>query len=387
MTATGQSTIRCAIVRGGTSKGLFFHEDDLPAPGPRRDALLLRLMGSPDTLQIDGLGGSRPVTSKVAIISPSARDDADVEYTFAQVDIDRALVLWEGNCGNISAGVGPFAVDEGLVTAEEPVTRVRIHNTNTGALLVAEVPVSDGQAVVEGDFGIPGVPGTGAEIVMDWAGTVGATTGRLLPTGNAVDHITLESGQVVEVTVCDAGNPAAWVRADAVGLTGSELAEEIDGNAELLATARELRGKTAQLLGYTPDWRRAEEDSPGLPLIGFVSPAADYATSRGTTAGGGEMDLRVRLLFMNVLHPTIAGTASIALTAAARVRGSVAAAVCSPAMAATTFRIGHPAGVMTTRVAVADTGGPEPSFLRLGISRTARRIMTGTAYYPASALD
>src|SRR5262245_44560622 len=183
---TDQTGIRCVLMRGGTSKGLYFHEADLPGPGATRDELLLRIMGSPDVLQIDGLGGSRPITSKVAIISPSARRDADVDYTFAQVDIDRPVVGYGGNCGNISSGVGPFAIDEGLVAAIEPLTRVRIFNTNTGAMLVAEVPVADGHARVTGDVEIPGVPGSGAEIVMNWVATIGAKTGRLLPTGRAV---------------------------------------------------------------------------------------------------------------------------------------------------------------------------------------------------------
>jgi 2-methylaconitate cis-trans-isomerase PrpF len=155
MTLSEQTGIRCVLMRGGTSKGLYVHEADLPGPGPQRDAMLLRLMGSPDVLQIDGLGGSRPITSKVAIIAPSIHDHADVDYTFAQVEIDRAGVGYAGNCGNISSGVGPFAVDEGLVEALEPVTRVRIFNTNTQALIVAEVPVRDGRARVMGDLAIP----------------------------------------------------------------------------------------------------------------------------------------------------------------------------------------------------------------------------------------
>lgn len=181
--ARAQATVRLTLMRGGTSKGLYFHERDLPPAGPARDALLLRLMGSPDVLQIDGLGGSRPITSKIAIIAPPSRPDADVDYTFGQVDIGSPLVGWSGNCGNISSGVGPFAVDEGLVPAVDGTTVVRIHNTNTGRIILAHVPVVDGAAAVGGDTAIPGVPGTGAGILMDWSGTVGGRTGRLLPSG------------------------------------------------------------------------------------------------------------------------------------------------------------------------------------------------------------
>ena len=281
-------------MRGGTSKGLYLHEADLPAPGPRRDAVLLRLMGSPDVLQIDGLGGSGPITSKVAIIAPSARDDADVDYTFAQVEIDRPGVGYAGNCDNISSGVGPFAVDEGLVSPVEPVTRVRIFNTNTQALLVAEVPVRDGRARVTGDLALPGVPGTGAEIVMNWVATIGAKTGSLLPTGRVVDEITLENGSTVHATLCDAGNACVWVPAGELGRTCSELAREIDEDPGLLATVREIRGKAAVRMRLAAEWTRVESQSPGLPMVGLVAPPEGYRTLSGGEVLEKETDLRIR---------------------------------------------------------------------------------------------
>jgi 2-methylaconitate cis-trans-isomerase PrpF/quercetin dioxygenase-like cupin family protein len=253
---SGQEGVRCVIMRGGTSKGLYFHEADLPGPGPLRDRLLLRLMGPPDILQIDGLGGSRPITSKVAIIAPSQRDDADVDYTFVQVGIDSPVVGYGGNCGNISSGVGPFAIEEGLVAMIEPVTQVHIYNTNTGALLTAEVPVRDGRVQVEGHLAVPGVPGTGAEIVMNWAATVGAKTGRLLPTGQATEEIALETGLVVHATLCDAGNPCVWVPVPELGRTAGETPEQINDDLELLATVREIRGKAAVRMGLATDWAR-----------------------------------------------------------------------------------------------------------------------------------
>jgi 2-methylaconitate cis-trans-isomerase PrpF len=376
MTGSEQTGIRCVLMRGGTSKGLYFHEADLPGPGPRRDAVLLRLMGSPDILQIDGLGGSRPITSKAAIIAPSARDDADVDYTFAQVEIDRAGVGYAGNCGNISAGVGPFAVDEGLVEAVEPVTRVRIFNTNTGALIVAEVPVRDGRARVTGDLAIPGVPGTGAEIVMNWVATVGAKTGRLLPTGRAVDEITLESGRTVRATLCDAGNACVWVLAAELGRTGSELAAD----AGLIGIGREIRGQAAVRMGLATDWARVDEQSPGLPMVGLVAPAAEYRTLSGGSVEEKEMDLRVRLLFMNRLHESIAGSASICLAAASRIPGSVVEAVTAGRRPGELL-IGHPSGITPAKVE-ARSGPGGVSFDVLGFSRTARRLMDGTAYYP-----
>lgn len=380
MTGSEQAGIRCVLMRGGTSKGLYFHEADLPGPGPRRDAMLLRLMGSPDVLQIDGLGGSRPITSKVAIIAPSRRDHADVDYTFAQVEVDRAGVGYAGNCGNISSGVGPFAVDEGLVEAIEPMTRVRIFNTNTQALIVADVPVRHGRARVTGDLAIPGVPGTGAEIVMNWVATIGAKTGRLLPTGRAVDEITLETGGTVQATLCDAGNACVWVLATELGRTGSELADEINEDAGLIGMVREIRGKAAVRMGLATDWALVDEQSPGLPMVGLVAPPERYRTLSGGEVEEKQMDLRVRLLFMNRLHESIAGSGSICLAAASKIPGSVVEAVTAGRRPGELL-IGHSSGITPAKVD-AHSGPGGVTFDILGFSRTARRLMNGTAYYP-----
>ena len=382
-----QATIRVVMQRGGTSRGLYFHERDVPPPGPRRDKLLLRLMGSPDVVQIDGLGGSRPITSKIAILSRSQREDADVDYTFGQVEIDRDAVVYSANCGNISSGVGPFAVDEGMVAVQEGMTQVRIYNTNTRAVIVADVPVHNGKAKITGDYSVPGVPGTGAEIAMNWVGTVGARTGHLLPTGNPVDEIRLEDGRTIQATICEAANPCVWVLASDFGLDGSELVEAIDGNRALLDLAREVRGKAAVLFGFLKDWRRGEEESPSMPMIGFVSPPAAYTTLNGAEVQEGDMDLRVRLLFMNRLHESIAGTGSICLAAASRVKGSTVHEV-SCNRAGDVLLIGHPSGVTPTRVKGNPTN--EPPFVKfevLGFSRTSRRLMDCTAYYPSHTLD
>jgi len=379
---TEQRMVPLVIMRGGTSKGLYFRARHLPAPGTERDALLLRLMGSPDLLQIDGLGGSRPITSKAAIVAPSTRQDADVDYTFAQVDIDHPVVGYAGNCGNISSGVGPFAIDEGLVAPVEPTTTVRIYNTNTNALLIAEVPVRDGRAQVTGDFALPGVPGTGAEIVMNWVKTIGAKTGKLLPTGRAVDDITLEDGTDVPATLCDAGNPCAWVPADRIGCTGSELADEINENTTLIDTVREIRGKAAVLMGLAQHWDRVDDESPGLPMVGTVAEPAAYTTLSGGAVEDKEMDLRVRLIFMNRLHESIAGSASVCLAAASRIPGSTVAAVADERVDGELL-VGHPSGITPTKV-TAHTEGATTTFDVLGFSRTARRLMDGAAYYPAT---
>lgn len=386
-TDDGQRAIRIVIARGGTSRGLYLHERDLPPPGPQRDRLLARLMGSPDPLQIDGLGGSRPITSKVAIMAPSARHDADVDYTFAQVDIATADVGYQGNCGNISAGVGPFAVDEGLVEPLDGITEVRIFNTNTGKTLVAGVPVLGGRAAVKGDFAISGVPGTGAEITMNWVDTVGALTGKLLPTGSPIDLIALEDGGVIEASLFDAANPCVWVRACDFGLVGDERPQAINAQATLLARVREVRGKAAALFGFVDDWREADTLSAGLPMLGLLSRPISYCTISGEEVAADAMDLRVHLIFMGLLHESIAGTGSICLAAAARTPGSVAHALTRNSNASV-IQIGHPSGVTPARVSASAIA--EPPYVRfdeLGFSRTARRIMAGEAYYPSELLD
>src|SRR5216684_2581561 len=232
MTRVKDSSLQCTIMRGGTSKGLFFLEEDLPRDAQQRTECLLRAFGSPDVRQIDGLGGADPLTSKAAIIRKSATPGVDVEYTFGQVSLTEPFVDFSGNCGNISSAVGPFAIDKGLVPAVEPVTSVRIFNTNTKKMIVADVPVRDGRVVTQGTYKINGVPGTGAEIKMHFVDPGGAITGKLLPTGNVVDKIKMESGQTVDVSIVDAGNLAGFIRSEQVGLRGDELPAEIESRGD-----------------------------------------------------------------------------------------------------------------------------------------------------------
>lgn len=386
-----QITIPCVLMRGGTSKGLYFHEQDLPPAGADRDRLLKRAMGSPDVMQIDGLGGSRLVTSKVAIIRRSTRDDADIDYTFGQVDIGRDVIGYDGNCGNISAGVGPFAIDENLVDAVEPITTIRIYNTNTDKVLIARVPVSGGKARVLGNCAIAGVPGTGAEILMDYTNTVGAKTGRLLPSGHNSDQIMLESGVMLEATLCDAGNPCIFVAASALGLSGYELPETITANQPLIDTIAEIQAKVIQALGLCKDWRQALR-LPNLPLFVMVAAAGDYVDMNGEAQAAPGMDLSARLVFLGKCHESMAGTGSMCTAAASRVPGSVVNKILSTERSqASTLRIGHPLGIMEVSVET-DHAAPgaqtpaeppaEPRFTKLGFTRTARRLMQGALYLP-----
>src|SRR5216684_3256770 len=214
MPAVKESSIPCTVMRGGTSKALFFLASDVPADAQQRTDFLRRAFGSPDIRQVDGMGGADPLTSKTAIIRASNMPGVDVEYTFGQVSITEPFVDMSGNCGNISSAVGPFAIDKGLVPAVEPVTTVRIHNTNTKKMILAEVPVRAGKVVTQGAYAISGVPGAGAEIKMHFLDPGGAITGKLLPTGNSVDTLKLENGKTLEVSIVDAGNLAGFVRAD-----------------------------------------------------------------------------------------------------------------------------------------------------------------------------
>ena len=384
-----QVAVRCTILRGGTSKGVYLMEHDIPPPGPLRDRLLKCIMGSPDILQIDGLGGSRLITSKMAIIKRSDRPDADVDYTFAQVNPERDQIVYTSNCGNISAGVGPFAIDSGLVAATAPVTVVRIHNTNTGKILVAHVPVAGGRARVTGDCAIDGVPGTGAEIRMDYRGTVGAKTGSMLPTGNVTDTLSLEDGRGLVVTICDVANPCVFVRAGDVGLQGSELPDAFARNTTLLETIREIRGKAAERIGLTDDWRDVDRQSPSLPLFVAVSTPDAYPNLRGHTVDPTTVDLRARLVWYYKCHESMAGTGSICTAAASRIPGSVVHQVVgAEAAAKPRLRIGHPMGVMIVNVeaeAANVVGGV--TFKALGFSRTARRIMDGVVYIPRVRLN
>lgn len=371
-------------MRAGTSKGVFLRDVDLPRDKNERDKTILKIFGSPDIRQIDGLGGADPLTSKVAIIGPPSRPDADIDYTFGQVSYVAPTIDYSGNCGNISSGVAPFAIDEGLVNVKEPYTTVRVHNTNTNSILIQKVQVVNGKAKVLGDCKIAGVPGTGAEISIDFSQTAGAKTGKLLPTGNVKDKMQITNVGELEVSIVDAANPMVFVKSKDIGLTGIETPEEIDNNQEILCILEEIRAKAAQRIGMVEDWTQAKEKSPAFPMIAFVSPAADYKDfTTGKQILGEEVDFVSRLMFMQIMHKTYAGTGTICTGAAARIKGTVVNEVMLEKDMGNTsvLRIGHPAGVITIDVE-ADNEGGSWYLQKAAISRTARRIMDGYCYIP-----
>ncbi len=377
-----QNKTRVVIMRAGTSKGIFINESELPKDKEARTALILKIFGSPDIRQIDGLGGADPLTSKLAIIGPSTREDADVDYTFGQVSYVAPTIDYSGNCGNISSGVGPYAVDEGLVEITEPYTTVRVHNTNTGKLLVEKVKVANGKAVVKGDYAIAGVPGTGQKIEIDFSGTAGSKTGKLLPTGNVVDKMKVTEIGEVEVSLVDAANPMVFVKAEALGLTGIETPAQIDKDERMLEILEDIRSQAAILMGMATDKEDALKNSPAFPMVAFVSPAQSYNDfTTGKTIEESEVDFVSRLMFMQVIHKTYAGTGTICTGAAAKIEGTVVNQVMVEKEKGQemTIKIGHPAGVIDIDVA-AHKEENEWVLDKAAINRTARRVMDGYCY-------
>ena len=372
--------IRCAILRGGTSKAMFLMENDLPRDHAARDKVILKVFGSPDVRQIDGLGGADPLTSKLAIIGPSSRPDADVDYTFGQVSINKPYIDYSGNCGNISSAVGPFAIDEGLVRCQEGITTVRIHNTNTGKLIIADVPTIDGKAAVLGDCVCDGVPGTGAMIMLDYSDTTGAVTKKLLPTGNPVDVLDIPGFGKIEASLVDVANPMVFVRAKDLGLTGIETPQQVNSNPELLKTLESIRGAAAVIMGMAKDPAEALELVPAFPMIAFVSPPQDYTDfTTGNPIKASDVDVVSRLMFMQVIHKTYAGTGTVCTGSAAVIPGTVVYEQIDKPREKKLLRIGHPAGVIDIEMA-SDLADGKVAITRAAISRTARRIMDGSVY-------
>lgn len=377
-----QREIPCTILRGGTSKGLYLLEKDLPPAGPVRDAVLLRLMGSPDARQIDGLGGSYSVTSKAAILAPSTRADADVDYTFAQISVDQPTVSYAGNCGNISSGVGPFAIEAGLVTALEGVTPVRIYNTNTGKMMLERVRVEHGQVSYAGNTSIPGVPGTAAPIRVEVQDPAGAVCGSLLPTGLAAEFLEVEGLGKVEVSLVDAANPLAFVRAVDLGLTGLELPAQLDSDPALLQKLERVRGAAAVRLGLTKHWQDAAAETPGVPKLCLLAPPANYTSANGQTHTADEMDLQGRMLSMQKAHQTYALTGAMCTAAAAAIPGTLVAQMMRRGADAEALRIAHPGGIMVAGAESISNGGACPAIRSTYGMRTARLLMRGVAYIP-----
>jgi 2-methylaconitate cis-trans-isomerase PrpF len=366
-----QRRIRAVFMRGGTSRALFFHEADLPPAGEARDAILSAALGSPDPYgrQLDGLGGGISSLSKACIIGPSTHPDADVDYTFAQVDVKTPVVDYAGNCGNCSAAVGPFAIDEGLVPPRGDVTLVRIHNTNTKKIIVAHVPVEDGEAAVVGDFVLAGVPGHGARIALDFLDPGGAGTGRLLPTGQRRERI-----DGFEASLVDATNPMVFVRARDLGLTGTEWPQAIDGNRDVTKRLEAIRVEAARRMGIP--------GSAAVPKVALVAPPAKFTALDGAGYDKTQSDIAGRVMSMGTCHRAFALTAAMCLAVAARIEGTVVQECLRAKGSLDDVRLAHPSGVVPLAALVTTSPDGEPHAERVTVYRTARRLMEGHVRVP-----
>jgi len=378
-----QKKIPAIYMRGGTSKGLFFHDKHLPDDPITRDAVLLAAYGSPDPnrRQMDGVGGAVSTASKVAIISPSESPDYDVVYNFGQVSIDRPIIDYKGNCGNISSAVGPFAVDEGLVPAVEPITRVRIHQKNTDKLIIAEVPVKNGRFDEEGEYAIAGVPGANAKIILRFDDPGGALTGKLFPTGNVRDVLDVPDVGKIELTVIDAANPVILVPAAALGLSGLEI-DEVDKDASIRQRLENIRCAVSVEIGLTETMEEANLRSQAVPKIAFISAAKTYQTVEGKTIEETDVDLVGRFMSMGTLHKSYAVSGAVATVGAMMIPGTVAHDLLKPgADKKEMLSIGHPGGIIEVGAVIEETNGTY-HYREAALGRTARRLMEGSVLVP-----
>jgi 2-methylaconitate isomerase len=376
-----QRAIPAVYMRGGTSKGVFFRAQDLPADPLERDRLLLRVIGSPDPYgkHIDGMGGATSSTSKIVIVDRSSRADCDVQFLFGQLAVDRDVIDYSGNCGNLTTAVGPFAITQGLVAASEGVTTLRLWQQNIGKPIVAHVPVRNGEPIEVGEFEMDGVPFPGAEIPLEFLDAGGGGDGALLPTGRVIDVLDVPGVGRFEVSFINAGNPTVFLTAAALGLTGTELQPAINTNRAQLDRLETIRAHAAVAMGLAPDPATATRDRPISPRLAFVCPPTTYVASSGKTIERESIDITARIISMGVLHHAFTGTGAVAIAVAAALPGSIVAQV---ATRVNPLRVGHVAGAMTVGADVRRSGD-EWIVDRVLVSRSARRLMSGLVYVPS----
>ena len=369
--------IPCAFIRGGTSKALVFHRKDLPADRAAWDAIFLRAMGSPDPYgrQLDGMGGGVSSLSKVCVIGPPSVPDADVDYTFAQVQVREALVDYSGNCGNMSSAIGPFAVDEGLVDApRDGDAVVRIHNTNTRKIIRSTFAVQGGRSVEAGPLEIPGVHGTGAPVRLDFLEPGGASTGQLLPTGRAMDDLAVAGHGHVQASMVDAANACVFVDAQSLGLCGAELPDELDALPDVLARLKRIRLAASVAMGIAASVDEASR-RPMIPLIAFVSAPQDTAIIGGKVVQAADCDLVVRMISNGQPHRALPLTGSLCTAVAAKVEGSIPHRLAARRTGGP-LRLAMPSGVISVNASVVRRG-PGWHAEHGSFYRTTRRLFEG----------
>ena len=392
MTHLPQIKVPATYIRGGTSKGVFFRLHDLPeaaqVAGAARDALLMRVIGSPDPYakQIDGMGGATSSTSKTVIVSKSTRPDHDVDYLFGQVSIENAFMDWSGNCGNLSSAVGPFAISGGLVDASRVphngVAIVRIWQANIGKTIIAHVPITDGEVQETGDFELDGVTFPAAEIVLEFmapAADEDGSGGAMFPTGHLIDELDVPNVGTLKATMINAGIPTIFVEASALGYTGTELQDAINGDAKALAMFESIRAHGAVRMGLIAHVNEAAKRAH-TPKVAFVAPAKDYVSSSGKAVTTADIDLLVRALSMGKLHHAMMGTAAVAIGTAAAIPGTLVN-LAAGGGEHTAVRFGHPSGTLRVGAEATLVNG-EWSVTKAIMSRSARVLMEGWVRVP-----
>jgi probable AcnD-accessory protein PrpF len=392
MAHVAQIRIPATYLRGGTSKGVFFRLQDLPAaaqvPGKARDALLLRVIGSPDPYgkQTDGMGGATSSTSKAVIIAKSRRPDHDVDYLFGQVSIDSAFVDWSGNCGNLSAAVGPFSIAAGLIdparVPQNGVAVIRIWQANISKTIIAHVPITDGAVQETGDFELDGVTFPAAEVqleFMDPAAEEEGAGGSMFPTGNVVDELDVPGIGVLKATMINAGIPTIFLNAEQIGHTGTELQDAINSDPKILAKFETIRAHGAVRMGLIKHIDEAAKRQH-TPKVAFVAKPSSYVSSSGKQVGTGDVDLVVRALSMGKLHHAMMGTAAVAIGTAAAIPGTLVN-LAAGGGARTAVRFGHPSGTLRVGAEATQEGG-EWVVKKASMSRSARILMEGWVRVP-----
>jgi probable AcnD-accessory protein PrpF len=376
-----QIKIPAVFMRGGTSKGVFFVADDLPSDPALRDAVLLRVLGSPDPYdkQIDGMGCATSSTSKIVILSKSEQPGCDVDYLFGRISVTTPQVFWSTNCGNLTSAVGPFAISSGLVSAPlDGVATVNIWQANVKKKIVSHVQVKDGEVQELGDFELDGVAFPAAEIKLDFLDP-GADDGAMLPTGNLVDTLTVPGEGEIEATLINAGNPTVFISAAAIGLKGTELQGDINNDPVLLNRLEAIRAQAAIAMGLAKDVQDATLNMPHSPKISFVARSADYTASNGKQVRKENINLLARILSMGKLHHAMTGTGAVAIAAAASLPGTVVSAVLNDTKNG--VRFGHPSGSLKVG---AEAHKTDKGWVvtKVSMSRTARRLMEGSVLIP-----
>ncbi len=395
--AKPQVRIPATYMRGGTSKGVFFRLEDLPeaarSPGAARDALLVRVIGSPDPYgkHTDGMGGATSSTSKVVIIGPATQPGHDVDYLYGQVPIDQAFIDWSGNCGNLSSAVGPFAIANGFLDASrvprDGLCTVRIWQANIGKTIVAHVPVVDGEVQETGDFELDGVTFPAAEVQLEFIDPAdegdGDGGGAMFPTGRRIDDLDVPGIGVFKATMINAGVPVVFVDAAALGYDGTELQGAINEDKAALATLEAIRAHGAVRMGLVADVEAAGK-RPLTPKVAFVAPPKDYVSSSGKAVNATEIDLLARAMSMGKLHHAMMGTASVAIAAAAAVPGTLVN-VAAGGGTRDVVRFGHPSGTLRVGADVAEVDG-RWAVTRAAMSRSARVLMEGAVRVPGDVV-